>query len=193
MKRMIIIFCIIIIGIFFFASGCIALKGKNPNLENPESTLTSAFKEDVEIREIFIEIANASVHLADDARLSLVADPKNCRYYYDYYGDGTQAFYYYDRGVFITDDSLGVDEKTAAAIEKLRTIFPGISIAIHPIRNVDRMSITFSIHRSPEEDSRYAYQDMLIHSQYDLSDLEGQGYVKIEEGWYYSIWVDFHP
>lgn len=139
--------------------------------------LLEAFEEHEEIRASLTQAVSGSISLADVTRAT--------QYYYDYYNNGVEAYYGYDRGRIFTDDSLQVDKETATAIKNFEEFLPGARILMRMVEG--RMCVVFSIVKNTTGKHEDYYQEDLIYTLFDLSDLELYGYDQIEENWYFKI------
>ena len=162
----------------------------------PVSVLAKAFMEDEGIRELFIKVANVSFDLTDNHSASSLS------YYRGFYDswevEETEAFFYKTSSNWVTDDSLKVDEDTAAAIRRLRELFPGykdqyqLNIRTGSTSTGGRLFVEFTLLLGYENfvgevrHSEDQYMEYLIYSLDDLSDLPD--YEKIDNNWY-SYWM----
>jgi len=164
-------------------------------IHKPVSVLAKAFMEDEDIRELFIKVAHVSYDLADKRNAS------GLTYYPGHYGywetvEETESFFYRCDGSWFTDDSLKVDEETAAAIRMLRELFPGhkghyqLDVGVGSKSTEGRLFVEISLLLRHEDfvgeatHSEDLYIEYLIYTPYDLSDLEIYGYKKIDDNWY---------
>jgi len=159
----------------------------------PVSVLAKAFMEDEDIRELFVKVANVSFDLVGSHNASYYS------YYPGFYGswevEETEAFFYETYGKWVTDYSLRADEETAAAIRRLRELFPGLKD--HYQLNIGiststegRFSVEYTLLLRHENfigiarDSEDLYMEFLFYTPYDLSDVRMYGYTEIDENWH---------
>jgi len=163
----------------------------------PVSVMANAFMEDEDIRELFIKVANLSFDLVGS----------HDAYYFSYYpgsyshwetAEETEAFFYnnyYTNGKWVTDDSLRADEETAAAIRRLRELFPGLrdhyqlNIGISTSTE-GTFSVEFTLLLRHEDfvgeatHSEDLYMEFLFYTPYGKSDVRMYGYTEIDENWH---------
>jgi len=172
-------------------------KQRGYQIYKPVSVMANAFMEDEDIRELFIKVAHVSYDLAKNHSASSLS------YYPGFQGswevEETEAFFYnsyYSNGKWVTDDSLRVDEETAAAIRRLRELFPGLrdhdqlNVGMGSTSTGGRLTVEFTLLLRYEDfvgEATHAediYMEFLIYTPRDLSDLEIYGYKNIDENWY---------
>jgi len=180
----------------FLIAGCnSSCKQGGDQIYIPVSVLAKAFMEDEDVRELFIKVAHVSYDLAENHNASGFMYYPGSFGYWETVGK-TESFFYRIDGSWVTDDSLKVDEETAAAIKRLRELFPGykdqyqLNIRMGSTSTEGRLFVEFTIllrHKNFVGKVRHAedqYMEFLIYTPYDLSDLEIYGYKKIDENWY---------
>ena len=165
MKKIIAIY---ILGIAVLLLCCSAGCSKSSS----SMSLRDAFVDNEEIRELFSEVASASINLIDVTKMY----------------DITKTYYHYDNGLFRGQQKeFLVDEETVEAINKIREAIPKVTICMRPISNSNyvfegRLCVFFSVVKKSTGCFSDYYQEDLVYSLYELP---AQWYERIGEGWYF--------
>jgi len=138
--------------------------------------LLEAFTENEELRTLFEQAASGSMPLADHT--------KAIQYSYDYYRNGTNAYYGTSHEGVFTDESLRVDGKTADAINQIEELLPGVHVWMREVLD-GKMCVVFSIVKNTTGEDDGYYDEQLFYSSEDLSEIEQYGNLKIGEGWWF--------
>jgi hypothetical protein len=158
---------------------CTGCSRNDPLETNSETSTILAFIQDEEKKEALTAFSEDSLNITKVHKYS--------QYYYDYYSDGTPAYYYSKNGVIETNSTMLIADNTEIVAD-FRELYPGLFVwVIHNYSDSGVTGVFFSNVKRSDIDAGQFDQENLIYIKdldYSLTEL---GFEELGDGWYYEL------